>query len=122
MNWRFFLQIGKMESDEEQSVMTVRTKKRVVKIRQPSNIYFRLKEIPGLPKQLSWEGESSVISSHKIAPHTNIVGQELLEWCLNVFRRNYDAKFMTNRVNYAKLYNTIFVFRYMHTIYVLLAF
>ncbi|XP_021946683.1 uncharacterized protein LOC110844719 isoform X2 [Folsomia candida] len=90
-------QIGKMESDEEQSVMTVRTKKRVVKIRQPSNIYFRLKEIPGLPKQLSWEGESSVISSHKIAPHTNIVGQELLEWCLNVFRRNYDAKFMTNR-------------------------
>lgn len=87
-----------METDDEHSVMTVRTKKRVVKIRQPSNIYFRLacntinivlklefnnvmillyrlKEIPGLPKQLSWEGESSVISCHKIAPHTNLVSQ-----------------------------------------------
>jgi hypothetical protein len=87
-----------METDEEHAVMTVRTKKRVVKIRQPSNIYFRLKEIPGLPKQLSWEGESSVISSHKISPPTNIVDQELLEWCLKVFRRNYDANFMTSRV------------------------
>jgi hypothetical protein len=93
-------QLGKMESDEEQSVMTVRTKKRVVKIRQPSNIYFRLREIPGLPKQMSWEGENSIISSHKISPPTDVVGQELLEWCLDVFRRNYDANFMTKMVSY----------------------
>ncbi|CAL8091714.1 unnamed protein product [Orchesella dallaii] len=87
-------QLGKMESDDEQAVMMIRTKKRVVKVRQPSNIYFKLREIPGLPKQLSWETENSVMSTHKITPPTQDVNQELLEWVIKAFRRNYDGSKM----------------------------
>jgi len=87
-----------MESDDEHAVMMIRTKKRVVKVRQPSNIYFRLREIPGLPKQLSWEAENSVMSTHKITPPTQEVNQELLEWVIKAFRRNYDASKMIQNV------------------------
>lgn len=91
-------QLGKMETDEDQAVMMIRTKKRVVKVRQPSNIYFKLREIPGIPKQNSWETENSVMSTHKICPPTAEVGQELLEWVLAAFRRNYDASSMIQYV------------------------
>lgn len=91
-------QLGKMESEEDQAVMMIRTKKRVVKVRQPSNIYFKLREIPGLPKQHSWETENSVMSTHKIAPPVQEVGQDLLEWVIKAFRRNYDAAKMIQNV------------------------
>lgn len=91
-------QLGKMESEEDQAVMMIRTKKRVVKVRQPSNIYFKLREIPGLPKQRAWETENSVMSTHKIAPPGEGVNQELLEWVIKAFRRNYDAPKMIQNV------------------------
>ncbi|CAG7817461.1 unnamed protein product, partial [Allacma fusca] len=72
-------QLGKLQSDDESAVMTIKTKKRVVKVRQPSNIYFRLREVVGLPKSL-WDHENH--TSHAVSPKSLTIDQELLEWFL----------------------------------------
>ena len=75
--------------------MTIKTKKRIVKVRQPSNIYFRLREIVGLPKPI-WKPEPPV--PHVTAPTSLVVDQELLEWILRAFKRHYDPKIITEMV------------------------
>jgi len=87
-----------MEAEDELSVMTIRTRKRVVKVRQPANIYFKLKEIPGLPKQTTWETDNSVMSAHKICPPSGTINQDLLYWTFKSFRKNYDSDVIVNKV------------------------
>lgn len=98
-------QLGRMESDEDQAVMMIRTKKRVVKVRQPSNIYFKLREIPGLPKQHSWENDNGVAATTKVCPESGVINQELLEWVIKAFRRNYDSDKMIENVSISVVSN-----------------
>ncbi len=82
-----------METEQDSSVMTFKTKKRVVKVRQPANIYFRPREVAGIPRRSSvLDSDNSFNPEIELHPPTDIVNQELLEWVLTVFQNNYNPR------------------------------
>ena len=88
-----------MESEQDSSVMTFKTKKRVVKVPQPANIYFRPREVFGIPRRSSIvEVENTVNPSVELLPPTDTVDQKLLEWVLTVFQRNYKPRHVVSLV------------------------
>jgi len=113
-------QLGKLESEDEASVMTVKTKKRVVRIRQPSNIHFKLKSIHGIPKQTTYvlsNTPSSTISSQvtsekqegddeslpPLPPPPKSLSdastpEELLQWTLKHYHGLYNQHAVLHRV------------------------
>ena len=88
-----------METEQDQSVMTFKTKKRVVKVRQPANIYFRPREIAGMPRRSSIvEAENIVSQDIELSPPSDTVNQKLLEWTLTVFQGHYRPRYVVSLV------------------------
>jgi len=92
-----------METELESSILTIKTKKRVLRVRQPANVHHRPKEILGLPRKSAVaETENSITPTIHICPPSDTAGNELLAWVLRTFHRNYSSDYVATIVSYYK--------------------
>lgn len=88
-----------MEAQQESSILTIKTKKRVLRVRQPANVHYKGKEILGLPRNSSIAAsENAVMPLIEISPPTDVVGQELLIWVLRIFHKTYSSDVVASMV------------------------